>query len=1073
MKPTINELIEGLNQIPETIALTPVGGNKRPYRKNWQKEPPITREEIISDITKGVAKGYGIRLGEISGGIVAIDQDGDAAGDLAGELSTGDNPKTIGFTSGKPGRRQQLYKIPEQYWKAIKSKKINTNRTGDDGKPILLEFRWNGLQSVLPPSCHPETGSYYYLSGCSFSDCFIADAPMWVIEQMLETPAPTPKTESTRQYDRQPFTEDDYLDALFHIPLAAHDSYDDWLKIGMACHAAGLQCEDWDKWSQGSPSYKPNGCWNAWKHFKGNGGITAGTLIFLAQQNGWRRRHEQPQPRISNSGSSPSSNKTATSKKHTKTPNSKTNNDTELNEADLISAIDDLISKNLTFDRLYFQVLGLAKISDFSENQILKIYDSRLNTAERETILPDIKSEIEEIIKARDTSINLSDFISPNLAWRLKALGRELNVKPEVFLCCLLTAMSALYRVGTKITLWRATGFRVSPNLFGAIVAESSQKKSPIIKNIITKPFKQLRQRTRDEYDYAKEEFDKNIAYYKSLKGEEQVGAFPEGPPQAPRKRQHLFSKATGESIYSQFENFPTQGMCYLVDELAGLFKSLNQYRGGKGSDEEDLLSLYDGEGATVLRTDGTRVDLDDTLLSIFGSIQPGVLGKLRQDATDANGKWARFLFVNQPLAAATLSESDSDEEILGNLLEKIYLAIDDLPEMQFHLDSEAKRLFKHYYAELEKRRIEHSNPAIRTIIGKTIGRIGKIAINLHCLNAICENQEITEKINRQTLQSAVNLSLWFAQQAIYTISLLEEPDDNNLAPHLVKVLEIAERKEIVKARDVANTYTAKYRPTASTIRGWFLDLAQMGFGTTKGNGTRLGFVLKNNNGPDGNGGHSPGGGNVDPSTPPTLPTLPTKQPQNFAVPSSETPTVLPTVLPSNAVNAVNTAIEETVGKTETNFKENITAPDITPNYPQKCGQNETVGKSVGKSVGVSNVDIPSSQPKCGQCGQPPTITITNDVSLISLKEPPEEIDHYEANGLTPEDVAELERLAYDDNYFKIGQKIKVVAGEFKNRIGEVAAKCGEKLWCVLEDDRYYRLPETKIPLEKNVLCKI
>ncbi|NEP38199.1 MAG: DUF3987 domain-containing protein [Okeania sp. SIO2H7] len=1065
MKPTVNELIQGLNQIPEAIALTPNKADKKAYRENWTTEPALARELIISDITKGIAKGYGIRLGEVSGGIVAIDEDGEAAAKLAVELSNGEAPKTVAFTSGKPYHCQRLYKIPEQYWGAIKTKKIDTGTFGDDGKPVLLEFRWNKLQSTLPPSTHPQTGKYYYLPGCSFEECAIADAPLWVIEQMLVEKKSSPQNtlRTPKQYEYKPFTEEDYLEALSYIPLAEHDSYDEWVKIGMACHAAGLQCEDWDKWSQGSPSYQPNGCWKHWKHFKEkSSGITAGTLIYFAQKNGWRKQREESRQPVIKSSPSKQRNGEQKSKTTSPSPNSEASSDFDskqrngeqkskttsappppssemLTEKELIDAIDGLINRNLTFDKLYLEILKLAKISDFSENQILKIYDARLLNSEKETSLSDVKREIEEIIKARDTSINLSEFISPNLGWRLQALGRELNIKPEVFLCCLLTAMSALYKVGTKITLWRATGFRVSPNLFGAIVAESSQKKSPIIKNIITEPFKKLRERTRTEYEHEKQEYDQQLAYFKSLKGEEQINTFPQGPPKAPRKRQHLFSKATGESIYTQFETFPNQGMCYLVDELAGLFKSLDQYRGGKGSDEEDLLSLYDGEGATVLRADGTRVDLDNTLLSIFGSIQPGVLGKLRKDATDANGKWARFLFVNQPLAAATLGDNDTDEKILGDVLEHIYLTIDELPEMQFYLGTEAKSLFKEYYAQLERQRINHPNPAIRTIIGKTIGRIGKLAINLHCLNACCDNEEITEVIDCKTLQSAVNLALWFAQQAIYTISLLEEPDEENLAPHFVKVLEIAEKLKTVKARDIGRSYTSKYRPKAKQIREWFITLAQMGYGQTVGTGTRLGFSIDQ----DGDNGGGDNGGTKSP-TPNDYPHCP-QNVLNDDISTSEAPSVLPSVLPSKSNLPSEIKAEPDAANIET-----ISEPSKT------VGNTTNGGTFVGKSVGTSDDAISTSQPNCGQWGQ-------------SSKE----IDPCEEAGLTWDEVEELERLAKEEDYLKVGDKICVIFGPYQDQMGRIAAKGGNKFWCDLEANFAYRKPAVKVPLTANVLRKI
>lgn len=68
--------------------------------------------------------------------------------------------------------------------------------------------------------------------------------------------------------------------------------------------------------------------------------------------------------------------------------------------------------------------------------------------------------------------------------------------------------------------------------------------------------------------------------------------------------------RATGEGITAQAGKLPEQGMLFLCDELAGLFKSANQYRGGKGSDEEDLLEYWSGGGSTILRVGGVTIDV-------------------------------------------------------------------------------------------------------------------------------------------------------------------------------------------------------------------------------------------------------------------------------------------------------------------------------------------------------------------------------------------------------------------------------------------------------------------------------
>ncbi len=204
---SIASLISGLTQIPSDWALTPVE-RKNAYRLDWSKEAPLSRNALAHKIQFGDkerfrdkntgeikerfvrATGYGIRTGEASGGIIAADADGHAAEALLQKLSNGDLPDTVIFTSGKDGRRQLLYRVPEQYWSVFKTIKLDTGEKDAQGKKQQLEFRWNGCQSVLPPSVHPETGSYYWVR--SPQDVQVAECPMWLIELMLNHPQPTP-----------------------------------------------------------------------------------------------------------------------------------------------------------------------------------------------------------------------------------------------------------------------------------------------------------------------------------------------------------------------------------------------------------------------------------------------------------------------------------------------------------------------------------------------------------------------------------------------------------------------------------------------------------------------------------------------------------------------------------------------------------------------------------------------------------------------------------------------------------------------------------------------------------------
>lgn len=76
-------------------------------------------------------------------------------------------------------------------------------------------------------------------------------------------------------------------DALLSIPPDI--PRDDWLRAGMAAHAAGLTFDDFDQWSAGAGSYDARACRDTWRSFKPDKGIGPGTLFRMAaDMGGWR-----------------------------------------------------------------------------------------------------------------------------------------------------------------------------------------------------------------------------------------------------------------------------------------------------------------------------------------------------------------------------------------------------------------------------------------------------------------------------------------------------------------------------------------------------------------------------------------------------------------------------------------------------------------------------------------------------------------------------------------------------------------------------------------------------------------
>ncbi|GAB2531864.1 hypothetical protein GCM10027032_18950 [Simplicispira piscis] len=93
---------------------------------------------------------------------------------------------------------------------------------------------------------------------------------------------------------------------------------DEWVKVGMAAQAAGLDFDAFNDWSAGAGNYNERDARDTWRSIKSGGGVGAGTLFRVAAENGWRIREGKPlrclqqaprkapePPRMPSSGMSP------------------------------------------------------------------------------------------------------------------------------------------------------------------------------------------------------------------------------------------------------------------------------------------------------------------------------------------------------------------------------------------------------------------------------------------------------------------------------------------------------------------------------------------------------------------------------------------------------------------------------------------------------------------------------------------------------------------------------------------------------------------------------------------------
>jgi hypothetical protein len=491
-----------------------------------------------------------------------------------------------------------------------------------------------------------------------------------------------------------------------------------------------------------------------------------------------------------------------------------------------------ILDRNLPIAQLQAQKIKLRQSSALQDrefNQLWDVVDRDYEAGEESN--PD---EIRRLLKAKRSSLKLAQVLPGAIAQPLSELANTLNLREEVYLVSALTVVGSVIQNGTTLLLNRRTGYSVTPNLFTAIVAPPSQRKSPVISAIATKPLRKLERKAKEAYQRALAAWEE-----RKLEAKNNGEDFHE---QQPAREIFFFNRASGEAILQQAERSPRRGLLNLSDELAGAFKSKNQYRGGRGSDGEDMLSYYDGEGGKTLRVEGVRNDVGTINYGVLGGIQPRVLEKFLGSCEDDNGNWARYIFVHQPIAAATWQEDDGESIDVPELLATHYELVSEYEPTEYRLSPAASAKFGQLYNDYEKRRVNESNPALQAVIGKSAGRVGKVALNLHLLEAAAKSRAVPDlEISVETIERAAMVAEFAIEQiaAIYS----DCGSESGQSPVMARIIELSRRKGAVSAREIYQALPSRSdRPNTAKIRQLFTELADQGFGEVLGDGKSVQF---------------------------------------------------------------------------------------------------------------------------------------------------------------------------------------------------------------------------------------
>jgi Protein of unknown function (DUF3987) len=402
------------------------------------------------------------------------------------------------------------------------------------------------------------------------------------------------------------------------------------------------------------------------------------------------------------------------------------------------------------------------------------------------------------------------------IAKPLVELSARLNVPQGVMLAMLLPICASLLKIGRSIKLPGGT-HQVEPSiLWTCFYGESGNAKSPI-QRLLMMGLNQLRKDANILYENAFEQHEDLLAQWEAKPKKDRNGA----PPKPPNRRIYYLSSTTTEAVILKQSLQPKQGFLVAVDEIAGLFKSFNQYK-SKGDDLEAWLQFYDGLGIEQARVSRDDVYLDAVGFSVVGGIQPCKLKVAMGDMSAQDGMWARFSYIRIPTTRTP--ELSDEEDIDLRPLEDLYRQLDRLAPSVVRLSIDANPVWRDWVKWCDDARLSEGHEALRVLYPKLKARAGRVALVLAAIHR--EGQVSAERI-----ESAIAFTKWSLRQ---TLSIYDELGlaDNPEAEKVTRFVSKFNDAGWLKPRTVQRSIG---RIKADQAKTFMAKIVELGFAESNG----------------------------------------------------------------------------------------------------------------------------------------------------------------------------------------------------------------------------------------------
>jgi hypothetical protein len=230
-------------------------------------------------------------------------------------------------------------------------------------------------------------------------------------------------------------------------------------------------------------------------------------------------------------------------------------------------------------------------------------------------------------------------------------------------------------------------------------------------------------------------------------------------------------------SIDSLIEKFneSSRGIIIHLDEIAGLFTSMNQKKSKTTSDVNQLIALFEGKSLFSETKTGT-INCWESGAAIIGGIQPTRYNEVFDEKLHENGVAQRFLPLPFNLGPQKFTDEAITmelEEQWSNILTWMYnipIAIDPqtkcIIKYNLSVDNDGREIFQSFYDEFKG--LEDFMPKeFKGHLPKLITYCLKFSGLLHLLDSYPLTERITQPVKGAIVKDAIKLARYFAGQAL------------------------------------------------------------------------------------------------------------------------------------------------------------------------------------------------------------------------------------------------------------------------------------------------------------------